>query len=190
MKSSTFGLGILKGLGVTMKNFLRPPITVQYPEEKLVTSRRIRGNEVLWDAAKCTGCATCAKACPQGNIEIVTFPGPENKRNVEKFEVDTGRCIFCGLCVEACPYDALFLGRAYEKARYRRYELVTGIDHIQLSEERQPSAFARPSLEPGLPKQTLLVYWDRPVEEGGQKLSWLPFKKRGKRPNFPMGKSK
>lgn len=181
MKSSGYGLGIIKGLGVTMKNFMRAPITSQYPEEKLNVSKRIRGNEVLWFAAKCTGCATCAKACPQGNIEIVTTPAPDNKRTVDKFEIDTGRCIFCGLCVESCPYDALFMGRNYERARHRRQELVTGIDNIQFSPDRQPSAFARPALEASLPKQSLLLYPEKERSKGGQKLSWLPLRRRARK---------
>jgi NAD(P)H-quinone oxidoreductase subunit I len=178
LRLSGAGLGILKGMGITFKNFLRPPITVQYPEQKLVMSRRIRGNEVLWYEGKCTGCATCAKACPQGNIEISTTPGPDNKRVVDVFRVDTGRCMFCGLCVESCPYDALFMGRNYERAKYRRMELVSEKEAVRMAGERQPSGYARPAIETGLPKQSLLVDWDKPDKDGGQHLDWLPFKRR------------
>lgn len=162
---------------VTLKNFFRPPITLQYPEEKLVTSRRIRGNELVWYLGKCTGCATCAKSCPQGNIEIVTRLGTENNYVVDKFEVDTGRCMFCGLCVESCPYEALFMGRSYERSVYRRRQLVLSKEALQLSEERQPSGYARPKVEALLPKQTLLLYWDR---EDGQKLHWFPWRKKSR----------
>jgi len=177
LKFERYGIGIAKGLMVTLKNFLRPPVTLQYPEEKLITSRRIRGNELVWWVGKCTGCATCAKSCPQGNIEIVTHAGPENNYIVDKFEVDTGRCMFCGLCVESCPYDALFMGRGYERATYRRRELVLSKEDLGLSQLRQPSGYFRPKVEALLPKQTLLLYWDR---EDGQKLRWLPFRKRSK----------
>lgn len=96
-------------MALTLKHLFRRPITTQYPEERLTTSRRIRGYELVWDKEKCTGCATCAKSCPQGAIQIVTsVSAEENKYEVEKFEVDTGYCIFCGLCVESCPYEALF----------------------------------------------------------------------------------
>jgi formate hydrogenlyase subunit 6/NADH:ubiquinone oxidoreductase subunit I len=72
-----------------------------------------------------------------------------------------GYCIFCGLCVEACPYDALFLGYAYERARYRRGELVRDREELLASEERKPSGYARPQIEATLPKQTLLLDKDR-----------------------------
>ncbi len=162
MKFERYGLGIAKGLSVTIRHLLRRPVTTQYPEQRLVTSRRIRGNELIWDKNKCTGCATCAKTCPQGVIRIVTSVKlEENKYQVEKFEVDMGYCIFCGLCVEACPYDALFLGYAYERARYRRGELIRDREELLASEERKPSAYARPQIEATLPKQTLLLDKDR-----------------------------
>ncbi|MBN2463219.1 MAG: 4Fe-4S binding protein [Dehalococcoidia bacterium] len=164
---------------LTFKHLFRAPITVQYPEEKLAVSRRIRGNELVWFLDRCTGCATCAKACPQGNIEIVSHVGNENNYVVDKFEIDAGRCMFCGLCVEACPYDALAMGRSYERAQYIRRQLILSKEELQLSDIRQPSGYARPKIEATLPKQDLLVYWDR--DEDGQKLSWLSLsKKRGR----------
>ena len=181
MKFERYGKGILKGLALTFKHLFRAPITVQYPEEKLVVSRRIRGNDLVWFPEKCTGCATCAKMCPQGNIEIVTHKDEENNYIVDKFEVDTGRCMFCGLCVEACPYEAIAMGYSYERAQYRRNDLVLGKEEVTLSDERKPSGYYRPEIEATLPKQTLLVYWDKKREEGGQKLNILPLtKKRGR----------
>ena len=161
MKFERYGIGIAKGMALTLEHLFRHPITTQYPEERLTTSRRIRGNELVWDKQRCTGCATCAKSCPQGSIEIVTSIGKENNYIVEKFEVDTGRCIFCGLCVEACPYEALFMGYAYERARYRRQELVLAKEDLLLSDEKQPSGYARPKIEATLPQQTLLLDRDK-----------------------------
>jgi len=179
LKFERYGIGIAKGMALTFRHLFRPPITVQYPEEKLIVSRRTRGNELVWYLDKCTGCATCAKACPQGNIEIVTHIGNDNNYVVDKFEVDTGRCMFCGLCVEACPFDALAMGCSYERAQHRRRDLVLSKEGLQLSDIRQPSGYARPKIEVTLPKQSLLIYSDR--EEGGQKLKFVPLsKKRGR----------
>ncbi len=159
MKFERYGIGIAKGLTVTIRHLLRHPTVNQYPEQRLNTSRRIRGNELVWDRKKCTGCATCAKTCPQGVIEIVTSTNlGENKYVVEKYQVDTGYCIQCGLCVESCPYEALFMGYAYERAKYRRNELVQNKEDMMLeSGEKQPSGYFYPEIAAKLPRQTLLV---------------------------------
>ncbi len=181
MKFERYGIGIAKGMALTLKHLFRAPITVQYPEEKLVVSRRIRGNELVWFIDKCTGCATCAKSCPQGNIEIVTHNSEEDNRYiVDKFEIDTGRCMFCGLCVESCPYEALAMGLSYERSQYSRRKLILSKEDLMPSDIRQPSGYYRPKIEATLPKQSLLIYGKKSKEEGGQKLDFLPLsKKRG-----------
>ncbi len=164
MKFERFGIGIIKGMTVTIRHLLRHPTVSQFPEQRLHMSRRIRGNELIWDKIKCTGCGTCAKSCPQGAIEIVTTANPENNRyEVEKYQVDTGYCIQCGLCVEACPYDAVYMGYSYERAKYRREELVQSGDRLLASEERPASGYFHPEIAENLPKQTLLV--DKIVEK-------------------------
>ena len=158
MKFERYGIGIAKGLAVTIRHLLRRPVTTQYPEQKLNTSRRIRGNELIWYDSKCTGCATCAKSCPQGAIQIATSVTPEeNKYRVEQIKVDTGYCTQCGLCVEACPFEALYMGYAYERAKYRRNEVVQTNEMLLPSTERQPSGYMYPKIAAELPQQTLLV---------------------------------
>jgi NADH-quinone oxidoreductase chain I len=157
-KFERFGMGIVKGMGVTIRHMVRHPTVSQYPEQRLNISRRSRGNELVWSRARCTGCATCAKACPQGAIEITTATNTaENKYDVTKYRVDTGYCIQCGLCVEACPYDALFLGYSFERAKYRRADLVQQDDALAESPERPASGYFHPDIAEKLPEQTLLV---------------------------------
>jgi NAD(P)H-quinone oxidoreductase subunit I len=158
LKFERYGKGIAKGLTVTIRHLLRHPVTSQYPEQRLNVSRRIRGNELIWDDQKCTGCATCAKTCPQGAIKIETSVNEaENKYTVENIEIDTGYCIQCGLCVEACPYGALFMGYAFERAQYRRGDLVQANEKLLASEERRPSGYGHPEIAEELPDQTLLL---------------------------------
>ena len=158
MQFERYGKGIAKGLRVTITHLFRHPITAQYPEQRLNTSRRIRGNELIWDNIKCTGCSTCAKSCPQGAIKIITSVNTEeNKYTVEKIDVDTGYCIQCGLCVEVCPYGALFMGYAYERAQYRRNDLVQINEGLLASAEKRPSGYMHPDIAKELPRQTLLV---------------------------------
>ncbi len=165
MKFERYGLGIAKGLSVTLGYFFRRPSVTQYPEQRLHISRRTRGQELVWDRQKCTGCCTCAKSCPQGVIEIVTSTNlKNNKYEVEKYQVDTGYCIQCGLCVESCPYEALFFSTNYECAKYRRSELIQNKEDMMLeSGNKQRSAYFYPELEAELPRQTLLI--ERITEE-------------------------
>ncbi len=156
MKFDNYGAGIAKGLTVTMKNLLRSRVTTQYPEQRLAPSRRTRGNQLIWNRDKCTGCSTCARTCPQGVIQIATSVGEGNRYAVDTFEVDTGYCIFCGLCVEACPFDVLFMSYDYELARYRRGELVQSREDM-MTDGRQTSGYYHPKIAATLPQQELLI---------------------------------
>ncbi len=156
LKFQRYGRGIAKGMAVTISYLFRHPVTTQYPEQRLTTSRRLRGNELVWTEPRCTGCSTCAKACPQGAIVIVTAPAGD-KLSVEKYEVDSGYCIQCGLCVEACPYEAIRMGYSYERAKYRRGDLVQRDEGLAASESRPASGYMYPAEAAELPPQTLLI---------------------------------
>ena len=146
-----YGLAMVKGLLVTLKNLTRKPFTIQYPEERAEQHPRFRGEEFVWYEERCTGCASCAKYCPLGIIKIVTSPSetalPQgDKYRLEVFDIELQRCMFCGLCVEACPYDALFMGSGFEQGQYSRQDMVITIDQLRQA-EKHPSTWFRPQLE-------------------------------------------
>ena len=64
-----FGLGLLKGLGVTLKALLRPAVTQSYPDVKPDLPPRTRGVIALKEA-NCTVCYKCSRECPDWCIYI------------------------------------------------------------------------------------------------------------------------
>lgn len=141
----------------TAKHLFRKPITTQYPEERLNVSRRIRGNQLIWDKETCNACGACQRACPVGCINLTTSRGEDKKLRVDTFKLDVGLCIFCGLCVESCPQTCLFMSTDYEKFGYNRAAFELTGDDLAPSEERKPSGYFSPENEAKMPKQTLLI---------------------------------
>ena len=188
-----YGLQMLRGLLVTLKNLTRKPFTVQYPEDRLPQHPRFRGEEFVWYEERCTGCASCTKYCPLGIIKIVTSPSetavPQgDKYRLEVFDIDIARCMFCGLCVEACPYDALFMGSGFEQGHYRRGNLVIPIQQLREAEKR-PSTWFRPQLEGAgyNPHQGQSLDWK---QVGRESWRWHQREKAGMQlepPESPMG---
>jgi len=61
------------------------------------------------DAARCTGCTTCARECPYNAIEMV--PRRDGSPHAQLALVKGHLCTGCGICVAACPEDAIALER-------------------------------------------------------------------------------
>lgn len=59
------------------------------------------------DAARCTGCAACARECPYNAIEMAAQP--EGAPHAQLAVVKERLCTGCGICVAACPEDAIDL---------------------------------------------------------------------------------
>jgi NADH-quinone oxidoreductase subunit I len=136
------GVGpILLGMALTFQNmwqtlFRRKAATVQYPEQKRVTSGRYRGIHLLTvredDTPKCVACYMCATACPAECIYIEAGERPE--KTIEKyptrFEIDLLRCVYCGFCVDACPEEAIMMSRENDLVGTTRAELVIDRDRL------------------------------------------------------------
>lgn len=112
-----YGKGIARGMGLTMKSLFRPVATLQYPEEVRDVPVYARTN-LLWFEERCTGCSTCAQACPDGCILVATSQDAEGRRNIDRYEIDFRICMYCGLCTEACPYEAIQVGGRLDDAVY------------------------------------------------------------------------
>ncbi|MBI5242427.1 MAG: NADH-quinone oxidoreductase subunit I [Elusimicrobia bacterium] len=95
---------ILKGMRVTLVTMLKPAVTVQYPDEKLLPFEAFRG-ALAFDAETCIACGLCAKACPSECIALESLKNEAGKRvpKLDWYSVDFGKCNFCRLCEEACP---------------------------------------------------------------------------------------
>jgi formate hydrogenlyase subunit 6/NADH:ubiquinone oxidoreductase subunit I len=90
---------------------------VQFPEEVRPIPARARTN-LLWFDERCTGCSTCAQACPDGCILVATDPRPDGSLEKVRYEIDFRICMYCGLCVESCPYEAIQSGGDFRDAVY------------------------------------------------------------------------
>jgi NAD(P)H-quinone oxidoreductase subunit I len=157
LKFERYGNGIAKGMALTMKHLFRRPITTQYPEEKLVVSRRTRGNQLIWNKEACIACSACHRICPADCLKIEASRDENKKLKVDRMDLDIGLCISCGLCVEACPQKCLFMSYDYEKAVYSRGELLLSKEDLLATKKRIPSGYFNEDNAAKLPKQTLLV---------------------------------
>jgi NADH-quinone oxidoreductase subunit I len=116
-----FGIGLLKGLRITLKHFFGRRVTQGYPEEA-AAAPRYRGGFTL-EAEKCTACGLCKNACPNRVITVEGEKGEDGKRRAAYYRLDLEYCLFCGLCVEACPFGALTHTQEFEHAGYHRQQL-------------------------------------------------------------------
>ena len=74
------GLGIAKGMAVTLRRLFEPKVTVKYPEDRRDPPHKFRGRLQLlydeWGTLKCETCFQCAQACP---IECIDMGGIDTR---------------------------------------------------------------------------------------------------------------
>jgi NADH-quinone oxidoreductase subunit I len=125
---------IARGMGVTLKYFLKPPVTNQYPDEPVAVYPRFRGRHVLKrhenGLERCIGCALCAAACPTDCIYVEAAENTDDdryspgERYAKVYDINMLRCIFCGYCAEACPTEAIVLEHDFALAEYDRWDAI------------------------------------------------------------------
>lgn len=136
----SLGTDIIKGLGLTIKEFFSKPVTVNYPFETQPLSPRYRavhnlqrmlesGNE------RCIGCGLCEKICTSNCIRILTHEGEDGRKKIDSYTINLGRCIYCGLCAEVCPELAIVMGNRFENASQQRAHFGLKEDFLKDLEE-------------------------------------------------------
>ncbi|MFN2590883.1 MAG: 4Fe-4S binding protein [Actinomycetota bacterium] len=165
------GIGLIKGLGVTLKHMLQRSITQEYPHEKPDLPPRTRGVIAL-KQENCTVCWKCSRECPDWCIYIEshkeTHPPASGGRArsvkvLDRFAIDYALCMYCGICVEVCPFDALFWSPEFEYAEYDIFQMTHEKDRL---EEWTYRVLPPPELEVGAepPEETEEA---PPIETGG-----------------------
>ncbi len=134
------GIGILKGMGVTMRNFVGSYfekdrlITVQYPEEQSPLPENYRNFPILiYDndreaGLRCVACKICEKECPPQCIYIIKSddkkPDYMGKPQFypKVFDIDISVCMSCQICVEVCPFEAIKMDKDFELSKRERFD--------------------------------------------------------------------
>jgi NADH-quinone oxidoreductase subunit I len=140
---------LLAGMAVTIRYFVKPVVTVQYPRKKIQMSPAYRGYpQLIIDPEskthRCIACEMCARMCPSQliTVEGAKFPGEKQKR-ATKYIHEHQYCSLCGLCTEVCPTSALEYSKEYRLVGFRREDAV--LDHLILLEKRQKAAGLPPT---------------------------------------------
>ena len=134
---------LIKGLRVTGRQMLQPPLTTKYPQEFREKPQRFHGRHVLNrypdGMEKCIGCELCAGACParciyvRGQDNPIDSPVSPGERYGFVYEINMLRCIFCALCVEACPTEAITMTHLFEMSTTNRQDAIYTKDELLMN---------------------------------------------------------
>ncbi|MBI5497681.1 MAG: 4Fe-4S binding protein [Deltaproteobacteria bacterium] len=138
-------LHMLRAMGETMRNVIRPPVTMLHPFQKRTRPPRARATFALLHnehgEEACIGCLMCENICPSQVISIKALGKKESpvtgkKRGyIEDFTLNLQACIFCELCVQVCPEDAITMCRTQEIPGFSREDLVLTKDKLFANEK-------------------------------------------------------
>lgn len=125
---------LLKGMGVTWKQFWAKKVTMEYPENRdtLVISDRWRAELTMPhdenNEHACTACGICMMNCPNGTITVtsntVETEEGKKKRILDAYTWNQGSCTFCNLCVITCPSKAIAFNNDFEGAVFNKEKLI------------------------------------------------------------------
>jgi NADH-quinone oxidoreductase subunit I len=121
---------LVTGMRITLGQFFKPSVTVQYPHESLKMPEKFRGHIVLvrdpeTGKAKCFACKLCERACPS---DCITVEGAKlegaKKKSVTQYVLDFTKCSLCGSCVEACRDGAIRYSHEYNLASTNKEDYI------------------------------------------------------------------
>ena len=155
------------GMRITIGQFFKPIVTVQYPHETLKMPARFRGHiELVRDPAtgkpKCFVCKLCEKACPSDCITVEGVkPEGAKRKTVTYYRLDFTKCSLCGSCVEACRDNAIRFSREYNLASVNKEDFVMDLfkrlEAQRLEAEKLGTFAAATALETPKPAQAAVT---------------------------------
>jgi NADH-quinone oxidoreductase subunit I len=143
---------LITGMRITIGQFFKPTVTVQYPHESLKMPERFRGHiELVRDPttgkALCFACKLCERACPS---DCITVEGAKldgaKKKSVTQYILDFTKCSLCGSCVEACRDGAIRYSHEYNLASTKKEDYI--MDLFKRLEDERLAAEARGEIVP------------------------------------------
>ena len=131
---------LVEGMWVTLKEFPKQPVTVNYPHESLKMTRRFRGHiELIINeegTSNCIVCGMCQRACPSQCISLAgKKPEGSKKKVLTEYVLDFTTCSLCGSCVESCNFNAIQFSNEYNLASTRKEDFI--IDLLKRLEEQK-----------------------------------------------------
>ena len=133
---------------LSLRYFVRPKATLNYPFAKGPLSPRFRGEHALRrypnGEERCIACKLCEAICPSQCIVIEAGPRcQDGTRRATRHDIDMHKCIYCGLCQEACPVDAIVEGPNFEFASETREELYYDKEKLLANGDRWEREIAK-----------------------------------------------
>jgi NADH-quinone oxidoreductase subunit I len=142
------------GLQITNREFLKKPVTLQYPHEALKMTPRYRGHielqrHVDTGTHSCIACGMCANVCPSNCITINSKKVPGVKGKVlTSYMLNFTTCSLCGQCVENCSSNSLNFSNEYNLASTNKDAYI-----MDLLKRLHPEGVPEPVVDPELLKK-------------------------------------
>jgi NADH-quinone oxidoreductase subunit I len=149
---------IFTGMGITIRHFFGPTVTLQYPDERDVLPKRAR-SRLYVNIDDCIGCNLCARACPVNCIDIdtvkanpnedlgMTSNGKQKRLWIAQFDIDMAKCMYCDLCVYPCPTECIYMVQEYEFSEFDRSNLLYKFSNLSAEKVAEVKESARVEAE-------------------------------------------